>query len=413
MSADSGWLSMDQLLPHGICFAGRSDLVWLHVMSDAIIAIAYFLIPLTLGYFLRRRRFPLSFNWAIALFAAFILLCGTGHVLALITVWSPIYYAQGIVKALTAVVSIATAAAIIPLVPRLLAMRTPEELEAANERLAVANARLERSNRQLISEVTARESAERELRRSLVDLNRAINELEQFAYIASHDLQAPLRNISGFVQLLEKRYRERLDGDALEFLDFIGQGVRQMKALIEDLLTLSRVGRAGEAQLEKRPLADTIQLALKTLASQINESQAEIVINPLPSVVGEHRLLAQLFQNLIGNAIKFQSPGARPRIEISAIAEGERWHIRLRDNGIGIAPAQLEAIFAIFRRLHTQEQYEGSGIGLAICRKIATHHGGELYASSEGEGHGTEFHLLLPIEPVLREAKVGDGDPVL
>lgn len=405
-------LGLEGLLPHGVCFAGRNDLVWLHVASDAIVALAYFLIPLTLAYFLRKSRFALSFNWAVALFAAFILLCGTGHVLALITVWSPIYYLQGIVKAMTAVVSIATAVAIIPLVPRLLAMRTPEELEAANERLAVANARLERSNRQLTTEISAREAAERDLRRSLADLNRAVTELEQFAYIASHDLQAPLRNIAGFVQLLEKRHREKLDGDALEFLDFIGQGVRQMKSLIEDLLALSRVGRAGDSKLDRQPLADTIQHAMKSLNPLLRERGGEVVLQPLPTILGEHRLLSQLFQNLIGNAIKFQKAGNPPRIEISAQAEGERWHIRLRDNGIGIPTSQLEAVFAIFRRLHPQDEYEGSGIGLAICRKIASYHGGELYATSDGEGHGSEFHLLLPIEPVLREKTV-TGDPVL
>lgn len=406
------WLRFEGLLPHGICFAGRTDLVWLHVMSDAIVALAYFLIPLTLAYFLRRSRSRLSFNWAVLLFASFILLCGTGHVLALITVWSPIYYLQGIVKAMTAVVSIATAFAIIPLVPRLLAMRTPEELEASNERLAVANARLERSNRQLTTEVAARETAERELRRSLADLNRAVTELEQFAYIASHDLQAPLRNISGFVQLLEKRHRDKLDGDALEFLDFISQGVRQMKSLIEDLLALSRVGRASDSKLVRQPLADTIQHGLSSLKPLISERGGEVVIHPLPTVLGEPRLLAQLFQNLISNALKFQKPGNAPRIEISALAEGERWHIRVRDNGIGIPKTQLEAVFAIFRRLHPQDEYEGSGIGLAICRKIANYHGGELYATSEGEGQGSEFHLMLPIEPVLREAAI-TGDPVL
>lgn len=406
------WLSLQGLLPHGICFAGRADLVWLHVMGDAIVALAYFMIPLTLVYFLRKRRQALSFNWAVALFASFILLCGTGHVLALITVWTPIYYVQGLVKALTAVVSIATAAAIIPLVPRLLGMRSPEELEAANERLAVANARLERTNQQLSTEISAREQAEQELRRSLTDLNRAVTELEQFAYIASHDLQAPLRNIAGFVQLLEKRHREKLDGDALEFLDFIGQGVRQMKSLIEDLLALSRVGRASDTKLERHPLAETIQHALKPLNPLLRERGGEVVVQPLPTVLGEHRLLSQLFQNLIGNAIKFQQPGNPPRVEISAGAEGERWHIRVRDNGIGIPPNQLEAVFAIFRRLHPQDEYEGSGIGLAICRKIASFHGGELTASSAGEGQGSEFHLWLPMQPVLREVQTG-AEPVV
>lgn len=407
------WLRLEGLLPHGICFAGRADLVWLHVLSDAIVALAYFMIPVTLVYFLRRRPGKLSFNWAVALFAAFILLCGTGHVLSLITVWTPIYGVQGVVKALTAVVSIATAAAIIPLVPRLLAMRSPEELEAANAQLALSNQRLEQANARLSAEVTAREAAEQELRRSLADLNRAVAELEQFAYIASHDLQAPLRNIAGFVQLLERRYRERLEGDGLEFLDFIGQGVRQMKSLIEDLLRLSRVGRGGDSSLAERPLAETLDRALAPLAERIRASGAELIWDQLPTIRAEHGLLQQLLQNLFANALKFQKPGARPRIELSCVAEGGDWCIRVRDNGIGIPPDQQEAVFAVFRRLHPQDEYEGSGIGLAICRKIAAHHGGEITVSSPGEGQGSCFELRLPREPKLRETPSPSGAPVL
>lgn len=403
--------SPEGLLPHGLSFTGHDELLWLHVAADAVTALAYFMIPMTLVYFLRRRQGALSFGWAVSLFAAFILLCGTSYVLGIITVWSPIYWAQGWLKLLTALVSIATAAAILPLVPRLLAMRTPEELETANQQLAQANARLEETNHQLQQEMAAREVAERELRRSLADLNRAVAELEQFAYIASHDLQAPLRNIAGFVQLLERRYRERLEGDGLEFLDFIGQGVRQMKALIEDLLALSRVGRGAESRLELKPLAETLDEALKPLSAQIASSGAEILRGELPAVLAEHRLLAQLFQNLIGNGLKFQRPGGQPRVEIRCAAEGERWHLVIADNGIGIPPAQLEAVFAIFRRLHPQDEYEGSGIGLAICRKIAVHHGGELYATSEGEGLGSQFHLLLPQRPQLREVRLGVADP--
>lgn len=383
---------MDGLLPHGICFAGRPDLVWLHVASDALIAIAYFVIPLTLVVFLRRHRTVLSFNWAIALFAAFIVLCGTGHVLALITVWQPIYYLQGWVKALTAVVSVATAVAIMPLVPKLLAMRSPEELEAANAKLAEANA-------QLKIEAEARRQAEAEVRVSLDEARRSAAELEQFAYIASHDLQAPLRNISGFAQLLEKRYGGQLDGDGREFLDFIHKGTQQMQALIADLLQLSRVGRSKDSSVETLPLSTTLERAVAIHAAEIKSRQAEVVIGPMPTLATEHRLLGQLLQNLIGNSLKFQPADRTPRIEISMEEQGQHWYLRLKDNGIGIPPAQLEHIFEIFRRLHSQDEYEGSGIGLAICRKIAAHLGGTLTAESEGEGQGTTFVLTLPKLP--------------
>ena len=389
-------------LPHGVCFAGRPDMIWLHVASDALIALAYFVIPLVLIYFLRRIRNSLSFNWAIGLFAAFIVLCGTGHVLDVITIWQPIYFAQGVVKAMTAAVSVATAIAIIPLVPRLLAMRTPEELTAANDQLALANTQLEQSNQLLTNEVAAREAAERELRHSLEELGRTAAELEQFAYIASHDLQAPLRNIAGFAQLLERRYKPQLEGDGLEFLDFIGKGIRQMQTLIQDLLQLSRIGRADNAP-NLQPLTPTVERALEGVRTDLQARGGQLRHGPLPAIVAVHNLLVQLLQNLFANAIKFQPPGGVPLLDLSVVAEGEYWHLLLRDNGIGIPKPQLAHIFAVFRRLHPQDEYEGTGIGLAICRKIVAHHGGEIWAESDGEGQGACFHVRLPMTPRQRE----------
>lgn len=374
-----------QLLPHGFCFMRKPDLIWLHVISDAVIALAYFMIPVVLVYFMRRMGTRISFNWAIALFAAFIVLCGAGHVLDIVVVWHPVYYLQGWVRALTALVSLATAMAIIPLVPKLLQMKTPEELEAANARLR--------------EEVLAREAAQDDFRRSLADLNRAVHELEQFAYITSHDLQAPLRNIAGFSQLLSRRYTQKLDGDALEFLQYIEQGVRQMQALIQDLLQLSRIGRT-EARPERRPLDESLRNALNTLKPEINARDARIEFGPMPDVPAVQSLMVQLFQNLIGNAIKFQKPGNQPVVRISAEREDKFLHLRIQDNGIGVGKDQLENIFAVFRRLHSADEYEGTGIGLAICRKIVQHHRGEIWAESESEGAGMTVHVRLPLEPM-------------
>jgi len=387
------------LLPHGICFAGRPDLVWLHAASDALVALAYFVIPVTLVFFLRRHRTVLSFNWAIALFAAFIVLCGTGHILALITIWQPIYYVQGWVKAITAVVSVATAVAIIPLVPRLLAMRSPEELEAANAKLAEANRQLEVANAQLKVEAEARRLAEAEVCRSLEEVRRSAAELEQFAYIASHDLQAPLRNIAGFAQLLERRLGAQADGDTREFLDFIHAGIKQMQSLITDLLQLSRVGRSKDSSNELLPLGATLDRAIALHSAEIAARHAEVRIGSLPKLETEHRLLGQLLQNLVGNSLKFQREGAVPQLDISAEERPQHWCLRFKDNGIGIPPDQLENVFEIFRRLHSQDEYSGSGIGLAICRKIAVHLGGTLTAESAGEGQGATFVLTLPKTP--------------
>ncbi len=376
--------SLDGLMPHAWCFQSRPSLIMLHVISDGVIALAYFMIPVVLVYFIRRMRARISFNWAIALFAAFIVLCGTGHILDIVVIWKPIYYLQGWVRALTAAVSLATALAIVPLVPKLLSMKTPEELEEANARLR--------------AEVLAREAAEDDLRRSLTDLNRAVHELEQFAYITSHDLQAPLRNIAGFSQLLSRRYTQKLDGDALEFLQFIEQGVRQMQALIKDLLLLSRVGRT-EARPERRPLDEALRSALSTLKSDIAAHNATVEFDPMPDVPAVQSLLVQLFQNLVGNAIKFHKPDAKPLVRVSAEREERFIHLKIKDNGIGISADQLENIFAVFRRLHSADEYEGTGIGLAICRKIVQHHRGEIWAESDGSG--TTIHVRLPLDEAV------------
>jgi signal transduction histidine kinase len=374
-------------LPHAYCYSRQSELILLHVVSDAVIALAYFMIPLTLIYFMRRSRSQWSFNWAIALFAAFIVLCGTGHLLDILVIWKPVYWLQGWERALTALVSLATAVATMLIVPKLLAMRSPEDLEVANQRLR--------------EEIKLREGAENDLKRSLVELKRAVQELEQFAYITSHDLQAPLRNVSGFSQLLKRRYGDKLDGDAAEFIDFIDKGVRQMQALISDLLALSRVGR-GEGSFTPGPLDNSIRKALAALDQVIKTREATIKIDEsLPTIKADHNLLAQLFQNLIDNATKFQKRGVAPEVRISAWPEGSQWHIQVKDNGIGIPKDQLETIFAVFRRLHSPDAYEGTGIGLAICRKIVRHHGGDIWADSPGIGEGTEFHIRLPKEPVV------------
>ncbi len=380
-------LDTGALLPHGICYLQQPGLIWLHVISDALIALAYFMIPVSLLYLMRRSRTRLSFNWAIALFAAFIILCGAGHVLDIVVIWKPLYWMQGWLRALTAAVSLATAIAILPLVPRLLAMRSPQELEEANSRLR--------------EEIKLREGAENDQRRSLGELKRAVQELEQFAYITSHDLQAPLRNVAGFAQLLGRRYRDKLEGDGLEFLDFIEKGVKQMQMLINDLLALSRVGR-GEASFATAPLSNAIQRSIKALGPTIETRHAVVHVDEsLPSVKADHNLLAQLFQNLVDNATKFARSGVSPEVRVSAWPEGAQWHLMVKDNGIGVPKDQVETIFAVFRRLHSADAYEGTGIGLAICRKIARHHGGDIWATSEGLGEGTEFHIRLPREPVM------------
>ena len=264
---------------------------------------------------------------------------------------------------------------------------------------AILFALLRRAKARLAAEMRARAAAERDLQRALAGQCAAEQELETFAYVTSHDLQAPLRSISGFSQLLVRRHRERLDGEALEFLQYIEQGTHQMQALIQDLLALSRVGRA-EPIFEEQPLAATVERALAPLREAIERSGATIEYAGLPAITADHALLAQLLQNLVGNALKFRRPEVRPAIRIEARQDGEDWLLSIADNGIGIAQEQLQNIFIVFRRLHGAGEYEGGGMGLAICRKIAALHGGAIWATSGAEG--SQFHLRLPRHPVKK-----------
>lgn len=224
------------------------------------------------------------------------------------------------------------------------------------------------------------------------DLERSNAELERFAYIASHDLQEPLNLVASYVQLLEMRYGAEFDEDGKDFINFAVEGVTHMQTLIDDLLAYSRIGTRAQkfAHVETQAALDRV---LKQLRPRIEQSQAVITADALPTVWGDGTQLLQLFQNLIGNALKFCQEG-QPQIQIQVQAQGEQWQFSIQDNGIGIDPQFQERIFLIFQRLHTRDEYPGTGIGLAICKKIVAHHGGEIWVESE-LGQGTTMHFTL------------------
>jgi PAS domain S-box-containing protein len=228
-----------------------------------------------------------------------------------------------------------------------------------------------------------------------VDLARSNEELEQFAYVASHDLQEPLRTVIGFVQLLEKRLANKLDKEGLEYMNYVVDGALRMRALIHDVLAYSRVGSQGEPP-EQVDCAAAVHKALVALRSQIYSTGAEVEVMELPTVRVDRIQLVQLFQNLIGNAIKFCRDGV-PRVRVEASREGALWRFSITDNGIGIAPEYRERIFGIFQRLHTRDDYDGTGIGLAICRRIVQHHGGQI-GVDPAPGGGSAFWFTLPEE---------------
>lgn len=238
-----------------------------------------------------------------------------------------------------------------------------------------------------------RKQAEEELNQALEELKRSNAELEQFAYIASHDLQEPLRMVKSYVQNLEQRYKDKLDSDANGFIASAVDGVTRMQVLINDLLAYSRVGMRGKP-FEATDCEVVLDQALTNLKVAIEESGAEVMYEPLPTVMADPGELVQVFQNLIGNAIKFRSKET-PRVRISAEKKKKEWVFSVQDNGIGIDSELSERIFAIFQRLHTEDEYAGTGVGLAICKKIMGRHGGQIWVES-APGKGSTFYFTLP-----------------
>ncbi len=271
-----------------------------------------------------------------------------------------------------------------------------EALRRSRDELEVLVARrtdeLRESNARLSVELDERRRTEQRLAQYAGDLSRSNAELEQFAYVASHDLQEPLRMVASFTQLLAKRYRDQLDKDAHEFIDFAVDGAKRMQRLINDLLAFSRVGTRGKP-FKPTDLGIILKETLDNLNTAIKESGARITSGPLPTVPGDEVQLVQLFQNLLANAIKFRGAAA-PHIEISAAAQDGEWVIAVQDNGIGIAPEHQERIFQIFQRLHGRSEYPGTGLGLAMCKKIVERHGGHIWVESQ-PGQGATFYFSL------------------
>ena len=247
------------------------------------------------------------------------------------------------------------------------------------------------------------EAARLELERQAADLERSNQELEQFAYVASHDLQEPLRKVASFCQMLERRYKGQLDERADQYIAFAVDGAKRMQLLINDLLAFSRVGRVTSPQTDV-DMDNCLRSALRALDTLIEESDAEVTADPLPTVHGEESLLTLLLQNLIGNAVKFRAD-APPRARISVRRDGDVWEFACSDNGIGIEHQYAERVFVIFQRLHPKERYEGTGIGLAMCKKIVEYHGGRIWVDPDSS-HGTTMRWTLPV--ALPEAQTPD-----
>jgi signal transduction histidine kinase len=382
-----------EFMPHGHCYYWQPGVLWLNVGSDVAIAAAYFTIPVALLVFVRRRK-DIAFPGIFLLFGAFILACGGTHLVGAWTVWEPVYRLEGVVKLLTALVSVATAVVLWPLMRQALALPSPAELREANQELQ--------------AEVQRRQQAERELRQLNADLEHRVAErteelrrsnedLQQFAYVASHDLQEPLRMVSSYMQLLERRYKGKLDEKADTYIHYAVDGATRMRTLIDDLLRYSRTN-TSEQRLEEVNLDGVLKRVRSDLKHTLEQTGVKLTHDPLPVVFADRTQLFQILENLVSNAVKYRRTDVEPWVHVRAEGgEGEQV-ISVEDNGIGMEPDQAAQIFEIFRRLHTQQQYEGSGMGLAIVKRLVERHGGRIWVDAQ-PGRGSAFRFTVPERP--------------
>ncbi|MEW6775404.1 MAG: ATP-binding protein [Bdellovibrionota bacterium] len=369
-------------MPHGHCFLWQPGVLWLHVLSDSLIALSYYSIPLALAYFVHKRT-DLAFNWIFRLFAAFIFWCGTTHIFGIWVIWNPNYWLDGAAKAVTATVSFVTAMILWPLIPKALALPSPHQLEEANTRLQELNETLERR-------VAARTA----------ELRHANGELEQFAHVVSHDLREPLRAIVSYSELIERKLGVQLDAATSKHFGYIIGGARRMQDLISDLLAYARVGQPAPQPLILVDSGRALDGALSNLKRLADETKAQITHNGLPPVRADSILLTQLFQNLVGNAIKYRRPGETPKVHVHCKGESGAWHFEVADNGRGIPPEQHERVFELFQRFSPDDALAepGTGMGLAIAKKIVERWGGKIWVESQA-GSGSVFHFTIPREP--------------
>jgi signal transduction histidine kinase len=391
--------SSDGFMPHGHCYLWKPGLVWLHVVSDGLTALAYTSIPFTLVYLARRRK-DVPYNWLFFCFGMFIIACGATHAMEIWTLWTPLYWLSGGIKAVTAAASVSTAILLIRVVPKALAIPTAQELSNAHEKLRRANEQLEGLVRDRNEELGQKNAAieeqqrkEEQLRHAKETAEAAIRELEAFSYSVAHDLRAPLRAINGFSAALVEDLGPKLEPEARDYLQSIEAGASRMGQLIDALLSLSRVSRT-ELTREDTNLSELASSVAQQLRATDPRRAVEFVVQPDLRATGDQRLLRALLDNLLGNAWKFTSRVDRARIEFGKASVAGISTYFVRDNGAGFDMAYGEKLFAPFQRLHSASDFPGNGIGLATVQRIVGRHGGKIWAEGAVNG-GATFHFTL------------------
>jgi len=432
----------EAFMPHGHCYLWQTNLVGLHVISDALIALAYYSIPITLLYLVRKRQ-DLPFEWVFLLFGAFIVSCGTTHLLDIWTLWYPTYWLSGIVKAFTALISVITATQLFPLMPQVLALPSPAQLERANvalqsqvtERLRVEaelkvyqtqlehlvterTNELMQTNATLQAEISERKRIEQERTKLLVREQAARSEAEQanrikdeFLAVLSHELRTPMNPILGWSKLLlSNRLNPAKSREAVETIE---RNAKLQMQLIDDLLDISRI-LSGKLSLDASPvdLNSSLSAALETLrlATEAKSLQIQTTLSSMPIwVMGDDTRLQQVIWNLLSNAIKFTPIAGQ--IEIHLTQTEAHAQIQIKDTGKGIHPDFLPYVFEHFRQEDgaITRKFGGLGLGLAIVRRIVELHGGTVRAESLGDSQGATFTVQIPRAVPLDEHSLSDS----
>lgn len=381
-------ISATGFMPHGMCFLWTPWLLSLHAVSDSLIALSYFSIPVVLALFAWKRP-ETRYKPVLWLFTAFILLCGTTHLLAIWVIWNPDYITEGVIKAATAIASVATAIVLWPLLPKALRIPSLEQLEAANRdltgeiaRRTAAEAELGSLARNLETRVAARTS----------ELSRSNDTLREYAATVAHDLQTPLRHIAMYSEMLTRKAGGDLDTDARGMLEQIHGATGRMRGMVLSLLEYSKlVDQVPDP--EELEIATVLDAALTENRTELDAVSANVTLKADGTVFGDRDLLVRLFCNLIDNAIKYRSDTPL-EIAIEAAEDGGMAVITVTDNGIGVPAEFADRIFEMLKRLHGEER-PGTGIGLSLCRRIAEGHGGAIRLDTERDS-GSRFVVTLP-----------------
>lgn len=361
---DVSWFSGEHFLPHGHCYMWTPGVLWMNVLADILIAMAYFAIAFVLIQVARRRR-DLPFNWLLAAFGIFIVCCGLTHVMHVWNVWHTSYWLEGAVKVITAAASVPTALLLWRALPSILSVPSQRQLRDANESLARAN-----------------------------------RELEAFTASVSHDLRSPLTTIAGQAGLLELSLPNATEEQRRRLARIQGS-VKQMSELIDALLALSRISR----HTLHREIIDVTALAesiVQDLRQKDPARNVEVEIQPGMTVHGDRRLINDLFINLLANAWKFTARAANARIEVGQSQHGSMATLFVRDNGAGFDMAHEQKLFKPFQRLHGAAEFEGTGVGLATVARIIDRHGGRIWAEGK-PGAGAVFYFTMPMTPITEQ----------